>query len=65
MTTTYNDMPIANCPHCEKEQQLDDYYDLDVGDSRECVHCGKEMHIVSRDTTFLIELSTDEKGQQP
>lgn len=63
MTTTYNDMPMANCPHCEKEQQLDDYYDLDVGDSRECQLCGKVMHIISRDTTFLIELSTNEKEQ--
>ncbi len=61
--TTYNDMPIAQCPHCDKEQQLDDYYDLDIGDSRECQHCGKEMYIVSRDTTILIELSTVEKGQ--
>ena len=59
MTTTYNDMPMANCPHCWKEQQLDDYYDLDVGDSRECQHCEKEMHIVSRDTTTHIELSND------
>ena len=63
MTTTYNDMPMADCPHCGSEQQLDDYYDLDVGDSRECVVCEAEMHVVSRDTTITLELSTVEKGQ--
>jgi Zn ribbon nucleic-acid-binding protein len=63
MSRTYNDMPIATCPHCEKEQQLDDYYDLDVGDSRECLHCEKEMHVVYRATTINIELSTDEDKQ--
>ncbi len=63
MTTTWNDLPIAECPHCGKEQQLDDYYDLDVGDSRECQYCDKEMHIVRRDTTINVELSTDEDKQ--
>ena len=57
-------MPIAQCPHCGKEQQLDDYYDLDVGDSRECLHCEKEMHIVSLDTTTLIELSAAERVEK-
>ncbi len=56
--TTYNDLPMADCPHCGKEQQLDDYYELDVGDSRECLHCEEEMYIVYRDTTINIELST-------
>lgn len=59
MTSTYNDMPMATCPHCGKEQQLDDYYDLDVGDSRDCQHCEKEMHIVFQDTTISLELSTE------
>ncbi|KKK56233.1 hypothetical protein LCGC14_3066560 [marine sediment metagenome] len=58
MSTTWNSMPIVQCPHCGKEQQLDDYYDLDVGDSRECQYCEKEMHIVNRDTTINIELAT-------
>lgn len=64
MTTTYNNMPMADCPHCGKEQQLDDYYDLDVGDSRECIHCEKEMHVVSRDTTISIEFSTAEDRER-
>ena len=63
MSTTWNDMPIADYPHCGKEQQLDDYYDLDVGDARECQFCEKEMHIVGRDTTISVELSTDQPEQ--
>jgi uncharacterized protein (UPF0212 family) len=62
MNRTYNDMPIANCPHCNAEQQLDDYYDLDVGDSRDCQKCNKEMHIVFVDTTINFELSTERSG---
>ena len=58
MSTTWNSMPIVQCPHCGKEQQLDDYYDLDVGDSRECQYCEKEMHIVNRETATLLELAT-------
>jgi len=65
MNRTYNDMPMATCPYCDKEQQLDDYYDLDVGDSRDCQYCEKEMHIVFRDTTLSIELSTDHDEQKP
>ena len=58
MGWTFNDMPMADCPHCGKEQQLDDYYDLGVGDSRECQHCDKEMHVIERDTSIWIRLAT-------
>ncbi len=65
MSTTWNSMPIVQCPHCGKEQQLDDYYDLDIGDSRECQYCEKEMHIVNCDTTTLIELATVQPELSP
>lgn len=60
VTSTYSTLPMATCPHCDTEQQIDDYYDLGVGDSRECQHCGSVMHIVERDTSVWIRLSTDE-----
>ena len=52
-------LPIVCCPHCEAEQQLDDYYDLQAGSSFECQHCQKEIHVLSTDTVFYARLSTE------
>ena len=54
---TWVNLPIIKCPHCEKEYQMDDYYDLSAGDERYCPHCEKTIYILAVDviTTALID----------
>jgi hypothetical protein len=50
------------CPHCEKEFQVDDYYDLKVDDSFECNYCEKEIYIYDLETVMECQLSTKRGG---
>ncbi len=50
---------MVMCPHCEGEFQVDDYYDLKVGDTFTCNHCGKEIHILFVDTVIECEVGTE------
>jgi len=59
MTTIWSAMPMVTCPHCKKEFQVDDYYNLHTGDSFECNHCEKEIYIHSLDTIIECNLGTD------
>lgn len=54
----WSSFPIVRCPHCNKEFQVDDYYDLSVGDSFDCHKCEKEIFIIGLDTIIECELST-------
>ena len=56
--TTWNDLPMGECPHCGHEWQIDDYYDLDNGDTLECPKCEKEIHLDAKDTTVSFRFST-------
>ncbi len=58
-TTDNNSMPMVVCPHCEKEFQWDDYYELAVGDSRECPKCEKEIHVTYVDHCIFATLGTE------
>jgi hypothetical protein len=57
--TNYNDMPSACCPHCDQSFQWDDYYDLAVGDERDCPLCEKNIHVTTVDHIMMVTLSTD------
>lgn len=59
MGRIYSSFPIVTCPHCQKEFQVDDYYDLGVGDSFHCVHCEEEIHIHFVDTIIECQLGTE------
>ena len=59
MSTLYTTFPMVRCPHCEKEFQVDDYYDLKIDDSFDCAHCEKEIYIHFLDTIIECELGTD------
>ena len=48
----WQDFPMITCPHCDKEFQVDDYYDFSSGDSFYCNHCEKEIFIWETDTTL-------------
>ena len=52
-------MPMVECPHCEKEFQLDDYYDYETGQSFECNKCEMEIHVVGKDIIIELCLSTE------
>jgi hypothetical protein len=54
----WSSFPVVTCPHCEKEFQVDDYYDLKSGDSFDCNHCEKEIHIRQVDIIMECQLST-------
>lgn len=56
--TLIAEFPMVCCPHCGKEQQWDDCYDLHAGSSRDCQHCEKEIHVLSTDTVIYARLST-------
>ena len=51
-------LPMITCPHCGKEFQVDDYYDLSAGDSITCGKCEKNIYIHATDTTLSIDIHT-------
>lgn len=56
--TTWNDLPMGECPYCGHKWQIDDYYDLDNDDTLECPKCEKEIHLDCKDTTISFRFST-------
>lgn len=56
--TTYGTMPMVDCPHCGKEFQWDDYYDVKAGDERDCPKCERTIHVESADVAIEVILST-------
>ena len=54
VSENWNNLPMVTCPHCDKEDQWDDYYDLRAGDVRDCPNCEKEIHILELDTIITI-----------
>lgn len=54
----YCDLPMYTCPHCKRESQLDDYYDIAVGKKFDCSKCEQEIHVVGVDTTINVVLAT-------
>lgn len=59
MTTTFNDMPHVECPHCGHKYQWDDYYAVDAGDELECPKCEKTMHVHYVETTINVTIGTE------
>jgi len=57
--TAWGIMPIVVCPNCSKNWQWDDYYDLSVGDYRECPNCHTEIFVIEKDIEIVVKLSTD------
>lgn len=47
---------MVECPHCGKVFQWDDYYELKVGDSRECPKCEKEVFVIATDIEITATL---------
>jgi endogenous inhibitor of DNA gyrase (YacG/DUF329 family) len=57
---TKSNMPMAECPHCGKEWQWDDYYNLiPYHSSRECPGCKKEIYVLDIETVMWVRLSTE------
>ena len=59
MTTLWSSFPVVQCPHCEHNFQVDDYYDLSVDDSFYCDKCEGEIFIHSLDVIMECELGTE------
>ncbi|MFZ2809427.1 MAG: hypothetical protein WAZ60_23835 [Desulfosalsimonadaceae bacterium] len=60
-STHWNSMPFGECPICEKEWQIDDYYDLDNGSTVTCRHCGTEIELSDKDTTVTFTFTAEVK----
>ena len=58
MAYEWCDMPMITCPHCEKEFQLDDYYDYSIGDTFDCYKCEKEIHIQQIEMIMSVRIGT-------
>ena len=48
--------PMITCPHCNKESQIDDYYDVQRGDEFECCKCNKIIYIRSIDQELIADI---------
>ncbi len=59
MPTVYTSLPMYTCPHCCKESQHHDYYDVKAGSEFECEKCEKTIYVLRLDTSIEVELSTD------
>ena len=59
MAEIWCDLPMVICPHCGKEFQLDDYWDL--GNSFDCNECQKEIYILQTNTVVSVCLGTEKE----
>lgn len=50
---------MVECPHCGREFQWDDYYDVKRGDDHECPKCERMIHVVEAEPVIEITLSTE------
>ena len=41
----WQEFPMITCPYCDKESQIDDYCNLESGDTIECAKCEKTFFI--------------------
>lgn len=57
--TLNNAMPFAECPHCGKETQLDDWYEFKVGDERECPNCRGAMYVTNVEAIMYVAFGTE------
>lgn len=55
--SNYVTFPMVECPHCGKEFQADDYYDLKSGDTITCQKCEKEIFVDDVDTVMTARFS--------
>ena len=46
----WQDFPMITCPHCGKEFQVDDYWDVCAGSTLDCPKCEKEIYVWAVDT---------------
>lgn len=58
----WQEFPMITCPHCNKESQIDDYYDFQSGDSFECCGCEKEIYIEDIDWILSANIKATKVG---
>lgn len=58
MNETHGEFPVVECPHCNKEFQVDDYYEMGEGDEFDCRHCEKTIYVKYAETVIQVCLST-------
>jgi len=58
MNRIWGSFPVVECPHCGKQFQVDDYYNLKAEDTFDCHECEKEIHVLMTETVIECELGT-------
>jgi hypothetical protein len=53
-------MPMVECPHCEREFQVDDYCDFISGHIFPCPNCEKTIYICATDLVWGADIGTTE-----
>ena len=57
----WQDFPMITCPHCSKEFQVDDYYNIEDGDDFGCPHCGKTIYVWAVDHILCGDIQAKEE----
>ena len=52
----WQDFPMITCPCCNKESQIDDYYNFESGDEFECPECDKRLFIKYMDWVLTADI---------
>ena len=53
------EMPMAECPHCEKEFQVDDYYDVNIDTELQCPNCEKFVYVHDQEIIMRVNLEKE------
>ena len=51
-------LPMITCPYCDREFQLDDYYDFDLDDIFDCYKCEKPILISHVEMIMSVRVET-------
>lgn len=57
--THWHELPMVECPHCGKEFQWDDYYDVKTGSETECSKCEKTIYVAESYVSMNVRLSRE------
>lgn len=58
MTTDNYNVPMVDCPYCQHEFQVDDYYDMGVESEFDCPECERTIAILATDIQVIWPLGT-------
>ena len=58
VNSNWSELPMVTCPHCEKEFQMDDYYDVSPNDDIDCPLCEQAIYFRIVEPIIHVLVST-------